>query len=300
MTSLRLHVTRFGFSLLERVSPQRAGHLAFQLFCRTPSRKPKNRAHATVLQRAERQLFAAERLDLRIFNGLVATYLFRPTPERSTGRVSLVVHGWGSRTGDMLTVINSLTQAGETVVSLDLPGHGASSGRALTMVSAVAAVDAAWRQYGPFHAMVGHSFGGAVIVNAAGGNNCWAKARIPQKIVTIASPSSLKSVFTDVQRMLGLGSKARDSMDGQVLRIAGRPLSSFESSEQLKRTPVPVLVIHARDDKEVAASHAELMADAGEHIHLHWADGLGHRRIIANRDVASRVSEFVTNPTPDA
>ncbi|MGH6760180.1 MAG: alpha/beta fold hydrolase [Phyllobacterium sp.] len=289
-----LKVIRLGFGILEHFSPQRAGRLAFYLFCRTPSRKPKNQVHARSLQQTDLALSKVQRLDLRIAAGSVATYFFEPRGI-PTDRVSLVVHGWGSRSGDMLALINSMTDGGEAVVSLDLPGHGNSSGRSLTMVSAVAAIDAAWRQYGPFNAVVGHSFGGAVAINSARGSITCTPARLPDKLVTIASPSSLADVIENIQDMLGLGKRARIAMSDQVLRLAGKPLSSFDGGYQLAHMDLPVLVVHAPDDKEVALSHAETLADAGDHVQLYLADGFGHRRIIASKDIADRIASFVTN-----
>ena len=34
-------------------------------------------------------------------------------------------------------------------------------------------------------------------------------------------------------------------------------------------------------------------ADAGGHVRLHWADGLGHRRILADKGVVERAVAFV-------
>ena len=82
----------------------------------------------------------------------------------------LVLHGWASRTEHMKSLIEGFLAAGYRVVSLDLPGHGGSSGRRLTMASAVDAVQVAGQWFGPFAAAIGHSFGGAVALNAAAGS----------------------------------------------------------------------------------------------------------------------------------
>ncbi|PRD41527.1 alpha/beta hydrolase [Phyllobacterium phragmitis] len=294
MTPFVFQVTRLGFDIYGRVAPKRAGRAAFKLFCRTPARKPKTKSHAEKLARAEAKVAKARRLDLAIDRGMFTSHLFEPDKPSPSGRISLVVHGWGSCTADMLAIVDALLEAGERVVSIDLPGHGASPGRALNMVQAIAAVDAAWRQYGPFHAMIGHSFGGAVIINAAAGTVPCYPARTPEKIVTIAAPHSMTEVFDGFGRMVRLRHDVRDAMDDEVLRLACQPLPAFDTDQLLRRLTIPALVIHARDDKEVSAKSAEAKAKAGSHVTLHWADGLGHRRIIASRDVAARVARFVT------
>ena len=81
----------------------------------------------------------------------------------------LVIHGWASRTEYMKPLIESYRDAGYRVVALDLPGHGHSSGRRLTMLHALDAARVAGEWFGPFAAIVGHSFGGAVAANAVAG-----------------------------------------------------------------------------------------------------------------------------------
>jgi len=286
-----LQVTRFGLGVLGRIDADKAGRAAFRIFCRTPSRKPKNKAYAARLQKANTELGQAKRLDLIIDRGLVATYLFEP--EINVGRTSLVVHGWGSRTADMMTIIRELVARGERVVSIDLPGHGASAGRTLNMIQAIAAVDVAWRQYGPFDAMIGHSFGGAVIINAAAGSVGCYRSHRPARLVTIASPHSIAGVFDGFGRVLGLGRDARHAMKEQVRHIAARPITDFDTDVLLRRMTIPTLVIHAHDDKEVPAICAEAAGKAGSHVTVHWADGLGHRRIIASAEVASLVADYL-------
>ncbi len=188
----------------------------------------------------------------------------------------------------MVTIIRELVARGERVVSIDLPGHGESAGRTLNMVQAIAAVDAAWRQYGPFDAMVGHSFGGAVVVNAAAGPLGCYRARRPARLVTIASPHSMAGVFDGFGKLLGLSPDLRRAMKEEVRYLAARPITDFDTDAHLRRLAIPTLVIHAHDDKEVPAICAEMAAGAGRHVRLRWADGLGHRRIIASPEVASR------------
>ena len=83
----------------------------------------------------------------------------------------LVIHGWASRTEYMKPLIESFRDAGYRVVALDLPGHGHSSGRRLTMLHALDAARVAGEWFGPFAAIVGHSFGGAVAANAVAGTS---------------------------------------------------------------------------------------------------------------------------------
>jgi pimeloyl-ACP methyl ester carboxylesterase len=193
----------------------------------------------------------------------------------------------------MRTLIEAYRDAGYKVVSLDLPGHGQSQGRRLTLVSAVEAARLTGEWFGPFVAVVGHSFGGAVAANAVVGSVKDVPPLAAERLVLIAAPSSLPAIFNDFSRMLSVGPRSQAAMADRVERIAGRPLHEFTGDRQLASTLVPTLVIHAPDDREVSADHARRYAGAGDHVRLYWADGLGHRRILADRGVVERAVGFV-------
>jgi pimeloyl-ACP methyl ester carboxylesterase len=292
MTSLIQKVIRLGFGITGRLAPDAAGRMAFRLFCTTPSRKPATEKARKVLADAQPIMARAQRVMLPISSGAVATHYFAPLVGQCSETV-LVTHGWGSRTEHMLPIVEGLRSSGRAVVALDLPGHGASSGRTLNMALAAEAVDAAWRQFGPFATMVGHSFGGAVVVNAAYGSICHVPPRTPERLVTISAPNSLPLVFEGFADWIGLSPGSRNALYGEVRRVAGRPLEKFVGARQISALKRPTLVIHAHDDKEVSVDNAYGLVGAGPHVEVFWADGYGHRRILSGPDVSQTLVEFI-------
>ncbi|RWK65567.1 alpha/beta fold hydrolase [Mesorhizobium sp.] len=293
MASFGLKVIRSVFAAAEHVAPRLTGRAAFELFCRTPNAKVLSDGERRAVDRAAGFMAEARHHRLKTKNGCVMVHEFRPEPGRRAAGTVLVIHGWRSRTEYMRTLIEAYRDAGYKVVSLDLPGHGQSQGRRLTLVSAVEAARLAGEWFGPFLAVVGHSFGGAVAANAVAGSVKNIPPLAAERLVLIAAPSSLPAIFNDFSRMLSVGPRSQAAMADRVERIAGRPLHEFTGDRQLASTPVPTLVIHAPDDREVSADHARLYAGAGDHIRLYWADGLGHRRILADRGVVERAIGFV-------
>jgi pimeloyl-ACP methyl ester carboxylesterase len=291
MPSLSQKVIHFGFDIAGCIAPVSAGRLAFRLFATTPSRKPGSGKARAALEKARPLMAEATRLDLPINNGRVATWHF-PARGEGASETVLVTHGWGARTEHMLDIITALRQRGKAVVALDLPGHGASSGRTLQMAMAVEAVDAARRQYGQFSMMLGHSFGGAVVLNAAVGSVAGVPANHPDRIVLISAPNALPVVFEWFSDMLGLRPRSRQVLFDRVEEITGRPLKSFIGTVQLAALAKPALIIHARDDREVPADNARAFAAAGAHVEVLWADGYGHRRILKAPEVIDAVAEF--------
>ncbi|SIT55563.1 Hydrolase [Mesorhizobium prunaredense] len=293
MASFGLKVIRGVFAAAEHVAPRLTGRAAFELFCRTPNAKILSDGERRAVERAAGFMAEARHHRLKTKNGCVMVHEFRPEPGRWAAGTVLVIHGWRSRTEYMRTLIEAYRDAGYKVVSLDLPGHGQSQGRRLTLVSAVEAARRTGEWFGPFVAVVGHSFGGAVAANAVVGSVKDIPPLAAERLVLIAAPSSLPEIFNDFSRMLSVGPRSQAAMADRVERIAGRPLHEFTGDRQLASTPVPTLVIHAPDDREVSADHARLYAGAGDHVRLYWADGLGHRRILADRGVVERAVGFV-------
>jgi pimeloyl-ACP methyl ester carboxylesterase len=292
MAPLSQKVIRALFGVSEQVAPRLAGRIAFELFARTPNPKGLGDGARRAIERAAGLLAEARRHCLTTRFGRVTAFEFRP-PTAWRGTV-LVLHGWNSRTEFMKSLVEGFRDAGYRVVSLDLPGHGQSSGRRLTLVSAVDAVRVVGEWFGPFAAVVGHSFGGAVAVNAVAGSVKDVPPLAADRLVLIAAPSSMPAMFEGFGRFLNLGKRSYQAFAGRVERIAGYPLHDYVGSRQLGIAAVPALVIHAPDDREVSANHAHDYAAAGKHVRLEWAEGLGHRRILSDPRVVEKAVAFLS------
>lgn len=293
MASIGVKVIRGLFSAAERIAPQLGGRAAFELFCRTPNPSRLSAGERRALDRSANFMDEARHHRLQVDGRCVTVHEFRPPQGKAWVGTVLVLHGWRSRTEYMKALIEAYRDAGYRVMSLDLPGHGASQGRRLTMVTAVRAAHVAGEWFGPFAAVVGHSFGGAVAVNAIAGSVAGVPPLVAAKLVLIAAPSSMPEIFDDFGTYLNLGPRTRSAVNEQVRRIAGQPLDDFIGARLLAKTAVPTLVIHAPDDREVSAEHARHHASAGDHVRLHWAPGLGHRRILSDRSVVQEALMFL-------
>ncbi|MGL4242293.1 MAG: alpha/beta fold hydrolase, partial [Beijerinckiaceae bacterium] len=182
--------------------------------------------------------------------------------------------------------------------AVDLPGHGLSSGKRLNMPLAVEALAAARRAHGPFHGIIGHSFGGAVAIVAASGAVPAYRALDLKRIVTVAAPDRMSTYFNAFGRMIGLSGNAQAAMNDRVRSVAATTLDRFDGRARLAGMPVPTLVIHDRDDREIPFADAESMAEAGSHVRLHATEGLGHRRILQSASVARAAAAFLAGKTP--
>ncbi|TIV27955.1 MAG: alpha/beta fold hydrolase, partial [Mesorhizobium sp.] len=233
MASFGMKVIRGVFGAAEHVAPRLSGRAAFELFCRTPSVKALSDGERRAVERASAFMAEARHHRLKTRSDCVAVHEFRPEPGREPRGTVLVIHGWRSRTEYMRALIEGFRGAGYKVVSLDLPGHGHSLGRHLNMVNAVEAVRVTGEWFGPFAAVVGHSFGGAVAANAVAASVKGMPPLKVQKLVLIAAPSSLPAIFDDFSHRLNVGPRSRVAMADRVKHLSGRPLSEFTGDRQL-------------------------------------------------------------------
>lgn len=296
MPGIARKVLRLTFSIAGSVAPKGAGKLAFRVFSLAPPRFPKGERARGVLAAGAAILAKAEPLALATSHGVVMTYLLKPAcaaRRDGAGRV-LVTHGWGSRSEYMAALAEGIVDAtGGEVVLLDFPGHGASSGRFLDIRLAVEAILAAEAHYGPFTGAAGHSFGGASLMAAACGLLPQFAPFRPQRMALIGAPSEMGGVFRYYSRQLGLTPKTRRSLEREVLRVTGRRTGDFDIAGAGRDLDMPVLVVHAEDDKEVSADHARRFAAHGAQVRIGWANGYGHRRIVAAPPAIALVTEFM-------
>lgn len=298
MAPIQPKVIRCMFGIGERVAPGLTGRAAFALFSRTPNPGKLTEGESRAVRSAAGFMQEARHHTLEIGRGRVTAYEFSPQSSSTRQETVLVVHGWRSRTEYMRWLITGYRDAGYRVVSLDLPGHGRSEGRKLTMHNALDTVRAASSRFGSFTAIVGHSFGGAVALNAVAGSIPGIAPLATKRLVLVAAPNSIPAVFDGFSQALNVGPKSQSAMSQRLHRIAGRPLSDFIGDRQLAELEVPTLVIHAPDDREVPAEQAQAFTKAGAHVQIYWAEGLGHRRILADPAVVERSVNFVSSAQP--
>ena len=73
------------------------------------------------------------------------------------GPTVLLMHGWEGRPTQFAALIETLVQAGHTVVSLEGPGHGRSPGEQANVVLFARALLEAAAELPPLRAVIGHS-----------------------------------------------------------------------------------------------------------------------------------------------
>ncbi|MFN7104694.1 MAG: alpha/beta fold hydrolase, partial [Pseudorhizobium sp.] len=139
---------------------------------------------------------------------------------------------------------------------------------------------------------VGHSFGGASLMLAAGGVMRDAGRIAPRRLVVIGAPTRIEWLFEAFARQLGLSGPVSDAMIRHAEEVAGATLADFDTVAVAAGLGTPLLVVHAEDDKEVDADHARRYGAVAS-ARIHWANGFGHRRIISAPEVIDTIHNFL-------
>ncbi|MFF2185947.1 alpha/beta hydrolase [Streptomyces sp. NPDC058155] len=288
---LAVTVVRTALNAASYVSPGLAGKAAFRLF-----RKPRGRSR---LRPDERPVMdRAEVGEIAVGGGTAISYRWG-TGERPV----LLVHGWESRGSRFATLVTELLDLGLSPIAFDAPGHGEATGETMTIVDLRDIITALDAEHGPFETVVAHSLGVTATFVAAQERGVRA-----ERIVAISGVPDFAYLVDRFCAGLGLRARLNRELRGRIERELFPGETDIWSRFSVPRTGTAVgassfLVVHDEDDDMVdpAASRAlsaSLSATLGDRARLVVTRGLGHRRIIGDRQVAASVRDFVVSGTP--
>ena len=267
-----LATLRAFFVTLSVIAPRIAGAMAVRIFG-TPQRHHRPAWEREIYERGS---------GIRLGSNLTARTFGEPHAP-----IVLLVHGWEGRGTQLGAFVDAFVSAGFRVIALDLPAHGDSTGRHTDLIECTEALRKVARDLGPLAGLVAHSFGGAATTFAI------ERGLDVRSVVLVSSPSSVADVVARFGRMLGLGTRAMQAFRRGLEKRTGLKLADVELYERAVRLRVPALIVHDRRDRDVPFSDAERLAARWPNAALLTTDGLGHRRILRDRDVIERAVQFV-------
>lgn len=288
-----------GVRAASRVSPDLGAALALPLFMRVGRRTPVAASDLATHRSARRGTVRVP--------GIRRTGVDVVTYEWGAGaRTVLLAHGWQSRASVFGPLVRELRSEGFRVLAFDAPANGDSPGSGTYLVDHLDIIAELTRSEGPWHALVGHSFGSlAALVATHDG--------IPTTRVVGIAGAAEPQVFVDgFGGMLGLDGPTRAALAARFAdRIfAGEP-DPFERYSAVRHPlpgATPLLLVHDRGDRRVPFAESERLLEANRgHARLVATEGLGHNRVLradATLDAAMEFllasDEALTGPTPRA
>ena len=269
----------------DRVSPALAAALAMPLFRQVRPALPVRPGDRAVHEHAVRGTMTVRGRE-------IVTYSWGRGAE-----TVLLVHGWRGRAAQFGATVRELRAEGFRVVAFDAPANGDSAGRYTDIRDYVAAIEESQQRHGMFRAIVGHSFGSLAALTAV------REGTATRGVVAIAGMADARYLVDSFATRVGLGAASADALARdfarRVLPDVAEPYARFDAVADPLPAEVPLLVVHDRGDREVAASESQrLHAAHGERSRLLLTEGSGHSRVLAADATLDAVVAFVTGGLP--
>lgn len=270
-----------GLRTADRLSPALAGRLALPLFRQVRPVLPVRRGDRAVHE-------GAERGTLTVRGRKIVTYAWGHGPE-----TVLLVHGWRGRASQFGAIVRELRAEGFRIIAFDAPANGDSAGRRTDIRDYLAAIEELQRRHGLFRLIVGHSFGALAALTAV------REGTATGGVAAIAGMADARYLVDSFAVRVGLGAASADVLarefTDRVQPGVARPYERFDAVTTPLPAAVPLLVVHDRGDREVAATESvRLHAAHGERSRLVITDGAGHSRVLVADTTLDAVTAFAT------
>lgn len=261
---------------LEVISPKFATLFAAKLFTTPVKYKiPKREFHMDSESKQNTLLVAA-------INKEIVVYHYGNGEKKA-----LLVHGWSGRGTQLVKIADELVKNGYSVVSFDAPAHGKSKGNSSIMIEFIASILEIEKQYGPFDIAIGHSLGGMSILNAI-------KQKLQvHKAVIIGSGDIIQDIIDNFIMNLKLKPNIAIRLKDFFENKYQEKMENYAASFAAKEVEIPVLVIHDLNDEDVDAKAAHHIKSNLVNSEIMITEGLGHRKILGNKEVINRIVEFI-------
>lgn len=202
------------------------------------------------------------------------------------GPAVYLLHGWGGRSTQWSSFVEPLTRAGLTAVVFDAPGHGQSPAPRTSIPHFAAALAAVVESVGPARAIVGHSLGGVAASFALRRGVC------SERVAFLGSPADPTEFFAGFMAQIGLPRHLHGALRDRFESEYGFASSELPVQPPSSSPPLPALIVHDRDDREVPYASADRILRAWPQASLVTTSGLGHQRILRDPSVIERVAAF--------
>lgn len=278
---------------LSALPPGIAGDTAFRIFCTPEISQYRALNHYQLVERARFHLRNASWARISTPVADIQTYTFDPDIDTPKGTI-LVVHGWTAEASFMTAIAEPIRRAGFCVVLFDLPAHGLSGAHSTNLIDCARATAAVAAHFGPIGAIVAHSFGGMISLVAAEG-----RTPMPGKLdipcfVLVACPNRLSQVTADFSKHWGLTFAGQQAFEHRLERVGGRTIGCFAINKLLPAVGAKALVVHDREDRDVAFEAAEEISNNVDGAELLPFQGFGHRNILFAPPVMRAIVSYLS------
>ncbi len=258
------------------VRPQKAMELSYALFSQPRVGRLQKETLPKVLKNTETETFHHNEHHFQ-------TYIWKGNATKI-----LLVHGWESNAARWKKTLPHLQKSGSTIIALDAPAHGQSSGKEFNVPLYAEFINKAVEKYQP-EIIIGHSIGGAACV--------YHQYLFPNtsinKMVILGAPSDLKTLIDNYISMLSLNRKMLPLLENKFVNRFNFKLADFSGQKFASEFTIPGLIAHDTSDKIVAFAEGKKIASNWKNSQFIETSGLGHG--MHDDDLYDKVIEFLFN-----
>jgi len=260
-------------NILSYVLPKKSFMLAYKLFSEPRKGRIKPNSIPKILHSAEHET--------HILNeNLFQTYKWNGSED-----IILLIHGWESNASRWKKLLQHLKKTGKTIIAIDGPAHGMSSGYEFSVPTYAEYIDKIVQKYNP-KIIIGHSVGGTAIA--------YFQAHYPhdfEKIILLGAPSDFKIILDNYVKMLGLNQRVHQSLIDYTKKRFKLSIEEFSVSKYMKNITILGIIAHDIDDSVVLIDEGRKISKAWKNAEFIETNGLGHS--MHDFNLYKKIVEFI-------
>ena len=261
-------------NLLSFIFPKKANQLAYALFSEPRDGKLLKDKLPEILKETEKEI-----------NQYQGDY-FQTYTWKGDENVILLVHGWESNASRWEKLLAYLKKSGSTIIALDAPGHGLSSGKEFNIPQYAAFIDVLVQKFEPKH-LIGHSLGGKTCLYY----QSTYQSNSIEKMVILGSPSDFKIILNNYIALLSLNAKISKGLENHYLNHFNLTLENFTGKFFASNIKTKGLIAHDTDDTIVLFEEGKKIASSWQDSIFIETKGLGHS--LHDKELYQKIVSFL-------
>ena len=261
-------------NLISFIFPKKATQIAHGYFSEPRKGKiSKNKLPKTLQVANSETIFHNE--------DVIQTYIWK-----GNETIILLIHGWESNSSRWKKMLPYLIKSGSTIIAIDGPAQGLSSGREFTVPKYAEFIDIVAKKHQP-HYIIGHSMGGQTSLYYQ------YKYQNPtiQKMVILGAPSDFIIILKNFTTLLSLNNKVIKALESKYTRLLNLNLAQFSSKDFVSKIEVKGFLAHDIDDTIVSFNEGKKIAESWKDVQFIETKGLGHK--LHDDELYQKVSKFL-------
>ena len=246
-------------NLLSFIQPEKAKNKAYSLFSQPRKGKIRASKFPKTLESAEKETFQFEKETFQ-------TYIWRGNDE-----IILLVHGWESNSSRWKKLLPHLFKTGKTIIAIDAPAHGLSSGKEFNAPSYATYINELTKKYNPT-ILIGHSIGGAAITYYL---HKFGNEKV-EKVIMLGSPSDFKIISNSFVSLLSLNNRIKNRLEKFYHEKFDILIDDFKGHNFAKNFTQKAFIAHDINDTVVLVEEGRKFASTWKNATYIETNGLGH------------------------